>query len=160
MLFRSRTDGRFNTSSSVSRIDRDEPASIPKAVGCRGQGSGCLWMGWTPRVQLTRSATRASANSTESTTVSLVSLPCAMSRLFERLVLLLHDQVAEQFRQSPNVIRESTTAGSNSVPSCLPVIPIRLWPSALGKFCFCFVKDQVFRNLQGAKHRELASNYH
>jgi hypothetical protein len=29
---RGRTDGSFNTSSSVSSIDRDEPASIPKAV--------------------------------------------------------------------------------------------------------------------------------
>src|SRR6266566_431035 len=51
-------------------------------------------MGWTPQAQLTRSATRASANSTESTTVSLASLPCAMSKLFERLVLSPHDLMA------------------------------------------------------------------
>jgi len=53
-------------------------------------------MGWTLRAQLTRSATRVSANSTESTAASLVSLPCAMSKLFERLVLLLHDSISER----------------------------------------------------------------
>jgi hypothetical protein len=31
----------------------------------------------------------------------LVSLPCAMSKLFERLVLLLHDLVAERITRNP-----------------------------------------------------------
>src|SRR5438094_10104904 len=53
-------------------------------------------MGWTPRVQLTRSATRASANSTENTAASLASLPCAMSKLFEPLLLSLHDSISER----------------------------------------------------------------
>ncbi len=51
-------------------------------------------MGWTPQAQLTKSATRASANSTESTAVSSASLPCAMSKLFGRTVLSPHDLMA------------------------------------------------------------------
>jgi hypothetical protein len=54
--------------------------------GCRGQGSGCLWMASTPRAQLTKWGTRASANLTENTAASLASLSCAMSKLFERTV--------------------------------------------------------------------------
>src|SRR5437899_11857880 len=51
-------------------------------------------MGWTPQAQLTKSATRASANSTENTVASLASLPCAMSKLFERTVSSPHDLMA------------------------------------------------------------------
>src|SRR5258708_21723595 len=37
---RGRTDGSFNTSSSVPRIDRDQPSSIPKAVAtAEGKGA-------------------------------------------------------------------------------------------------------------------------
>src|SRR6266567_7529747 len=51
-------------------------------------------MAWTPQAQLTKSATRASANSTENTAASLASLPCAMSKLFERTVSSPHDLMA------------------------------------------------------------------
>jgi hypothetical protein len=58
-------------------------------------------MGSTLQAQLTKSATRASANSTENTAACLVSLPCAMSKLFERLELLLHHLVAERITEKP-----------------------------------------------------------
>src|SRR5216684_7210387 len=51
-------------------------------------------MAWTPRAQLTKTDTRASANSTENTAASLASLPCAMSKLFERTVSSPHDLMA------------------------------------------------------------------
>src|ERR1700686_1586487 len=58
-------------------------------------------MGWTPRAQLTRSATRASANSTEKTPVSLATLRCAMSKLFERILLSLHDLIWDRQDSKP-----------------------------------------------------------
>jgi AraC-type transcriptional regulator N-terminus len=45
---RGRTDGSLNTSSSVSRIDRDESASIPKAVEA-AEGKGADAYGWSGR---------------------------------------------------------------------------------------------------------------
>src|ERR1700704_511775 len=45
---RGRTDGSFNTSSSVPRIDRDEPSSIPKAVEA-AEGKGTDAYGWGGR---------------------------------------------------------------------------------------------------------------
>src|SRR5256885_8185986 len=45
---RSRTNGSFNTSSSVPRIDRDEPASIPKTVEA-AKGKGADAYGWGGR---------------------------------------------------------------------------------------------------------------
>src|SRR5437868_9450633 len=51
-------------------------------------------MAWTPQAQLTKSATRASANSTENTAASLANLSCAMSKLFKRTVSSPHDLMA------------------------------------------------------------------
>ena len=70
------------------------PLQYQKQLRLQRAREQILWMGWTPRAQLTRSATRASANSTESTAASLASLPCAMSKLFERTALLPHELMA------------------------------------------------------------------
>src|SRR6266851_3854544 len=96
-------------------------------------------MAWTPQAQLTRSATRASANSTENTAASLASLPCAMSKLFERTVSSPHDHLVAGAtglepaascvtgRRSNQLNYAPHTTSSNSfrfplVPSC------SIWP--------------------------------
>jgi AraC-type transcriptional regulator N-terminus len=106
--------GVSNTSSSVSRLDRDEPASIPKAVEA-AEGKGADAYGWGGRHErglrgsATRSATRASANSTDNTAASLASLPCAMSKLFEPLLLSLHDSISERQDLNPERVKSPTS---------------------------------------------------
>src|ERR1019366_9572825 len=61
--------------------------SIRNSFGCRRRGDACSWMVWTPQVRPSRSDTKAPANSTANTAVSLANHRCGIFGPFARQAL-------------------------------------------------------------------------